>query len=84
MSDTPYSNREIEGLFKTIEYKLDAMNEAQEKRHSEQDQTLSSIETQTKKTNGRVNRLELVISCIIALMVGLGIKEVLSVLKILA
>lgn len=46
---------------------------------------LEQIDTQTKKTNGRVNKLErnmLVVSCVVATILFLKYPEVLKILQI--
>jgi hypothetical protein len=46
---------------------------------------LGQIDTQTKKTNGRVNKLErnmLVVSCVVATILFLKYPEVLKILQI--
>lgn len=45
----PYENREIDNFFSEVKERFDT-----------QDKVLASILDQTKKTNGRVNKLELV------------------------
>lgn len=51
MSDTPYSNREIDANFRHFEEKAD-------QRHAEKLAILAEITNQVRKTNGRVSTLE--------------------------
>lgn len=50
---------------------------------SDMKEGLARVEAQTTRTNGRVLRIELIVAAVVALLVGLGFKEVLAVLSIL-
>ena len=71
MTDIPYSKREIDQNFAQISKALER-----------QDEVLRTIESHTEKHNGRMSRLEIAVVAIIALLVGLGFKEVLSVVSL--
>lgn len=51
MPDQPYSNRELDAMFKTL-------NDKSEERHKDVMKELIEIKQQTTKTNGRVSKLE--------------------------
>lgn len=79
MSDRPYENRELDEKFKNV-------TDSQKRMHEENQGVLQEILTQTKKTNGRVNRLErnlLIVSCVVATVLVLKGSELVEVAKTL-
>jgi len=75
MSDTPYSNREIDGKLDLLRAEQSTAHELMMSKLDEVAKTTLSTLTQATKTNGRVNRLEKIMLVVVtAIIVILTIK----------
>ena len=85
MSDTPYSNREIDGKLDLLRAEQSNAHELMMSKLDKVGETTLSTLVQARKTNGRVNRLEKIMLVVVtAIVVILTIKfpEVASILAI--
>lgn len=80
MTDTPYSNREIDEkldhLSDIVQAGFDTMSNDQAQAHRGMNERLETISSQVKKTNGRVSTLER------AMWLAMGAIGVLSITEV--